>query len=629
MRIITLLILAALAALAATANADDWPQWRGPTHNGVTTESANHPAGWPPQRLWSKRIGPGCTSPIIVAGKLYVTAWDGPADYRRNPAGSDSLYGFDAASGRQLWRVNYPSRYQGRHRTGDERMYGGPSATPTFDTATNHIYTLGVDGELTCFDVAAEGQRVWSINLYDQYQSPQRPRASAGHRDFGFTAAPLLHGDQLIVQVGAPGATVVSLDKRTGKQRWRSQYDKPPGHTAGFAPLRIQNRDAFAALMLLDVIIFDDRGRTIATQPWVTDFATNIPTPVAANNRIAVTTGYNMRRMTLFNLDGAALQPQWTARQHAVVGSPVIHDNRVFTISNALEATNLDDGNRIFRGGRFEHGSLIVTGDDRIIAFGRGDVALIDATADNYRELSRLDNVVPGTCYPHPALSDGLLAVKDKDGALVCLSIRPGETQPAPPPVKGNVVWEWPSDVRLKPRGKAQVDNNIMRLDGGALIAENASDALLEACRATNQLTLAVRFTSTSLDQRGPARIASFSADPYQRNFTLGQEGNQLILRLRTTGTDDNGMNPQTTLARIDAGREYNLTLTYAPGRLHCVLDGKVVCDTDSVTGDFSNWSPQHLLFGDEYEGSRPWRGTIRNVTIRNDVAVAPSLHRR
>lgn len=604
---------------------DDWPQWRGPTHNGISAESSNHPAGWPPKRLWSRSVGHGCTSPIIVDGKLYVTGWTGRPDWRNNPRGEDSLYCFDAASGQQLWRTTYPSRYQGRHRTGDERQYGGPSATPTYDTKTNLLYTLGIDGDLICWNANAKGERVWETNLYDTYQSRQRPPSSKGQRDFGFTAAPLLVGDQLIVQVGAPGATFIAFDKRTGKEKWQSQYSRPAGHTAGIVPLRVAGQPALASLALFDVVVFDHTGRTLATAPWVTDFSTNIPTPAAHDNLLAVTTGYNQRKTALFRIGEKALAEVWTARQHAAVGSPVMYKDRVFTVGNPLEATRQDTGERIFRGGRFDHGSVLITAaDHRAITFGRGSVVLVDAMANDYQELSRLDNIVRGTCYPHPALADGLLAVKDKDGSLVCLSIRthtdePEKPKPIAAPVVGKTIFTWPTDAPLTPRGSARTEGNVMHLDGGALIAGAAIDsALLAACRATGELTLEARFTTASLDQRGPARIISFSADAYKRNFTLGQEGDQLILRLRTTHTDDNGMNPQTVLARLAVGRSHHVRITYRDGSLRCTLDSKEVSNSDKVRGDFSNWEAHHLIFGDEWQDARPWRGTIEQITLHS-----------
>jgi len=57
---VTLGLVLLLAAGAAAAEPGDWPQWRGPAHDGVSAEASNWPTGWPPQRLWSADVGAGC-----------------------------------------------------------------------------------------------------------------------------------------------------------------------------------------------------------------------------------------------------------------------------------------------------------------------------------------------------------------------------------------------------------------------------------------------------------------------------------------------------------------------------------------------------------------------------------------
>lgn len=68
-----------------------------------------------------------------------------------------------------------------------------------------------------------------------------------------------------------------------------------------------------------------------------------------------------------------------------------------------------------------------MTGDDKLVVFGSGDLGLVDASPkkNKYRELTRVTGVVGGTCYPHLALADGIPAAKNKEGDVVCLSVRP------------------------------------------------------------------------------------------------------------------------------------------------------------------------------------------------------------
>lgn len=150
-----------------------------------------------------------------------------------------------------------------------------------------------------------------------------------------------------------------------------------------------------------------------------------------------------------------------------------------------------------------------------------------------------------------------------------------------------------------------------MQLAGGSVVAHGLEEQLLRACRRTNELTIAVRLVSANTTQGGPARIVSFSSDPYHRNVTLGQEKDRYVLRLRTPQTGENGSNPQTTLCAVQAGTAQSLVITYRPGRLACFVDGDAVLVSDRVRGDFGNWSPQHFVLGDEWSGERDWAGTL------------------
>jgi len=155
-----------------------------------------------------------------------------------------------------------------------------------------------------------------------------------------------------------------------------------------------------------------------------------------------------------------------------------------------------------------------------------------------------------------------------------------------------------------------------MVLGRGAMLAQDADKSLLDACKAANALSVEALITPADTRQTGPARIISFSQDGYNRNFTLCQERDALVLRLRTTRTGVNGMKPQTELCKLRAGGEHHVIVTYRPGRLTCYLNGKRAIQTGRVRGDFSTWVPMHLLFGDEWKDRRCWSGRLRGIAI-------------
>jgi hypothetical protein len=169
----------------------------------------------------------------------------------------------------------------------------------------------------------------------------------------------------------------------------------------------------------------------------------------------------------------------------------------------------------------------------------------------------------------------------------------------------------------IKRRHAARFDHNsALVLDGGACLALDADQRLLEACKASNELTIEATIKPANVTQGGPARIVTFSTDPTHRDFTLGQEKDHLILRLRTPQTGENGVSPELSLCAVKAGRTVHVAITYAEGRVVCYLDGEQVEESRAIHGNFSNWSTQHLLFGDEWSGERDWSGTLEGVAI-------------
>jgi len=676
--------------LCAAAGGADWPQWRGPNRDGVVRESSGHPGGWPPVKLWETRVGVGCTAPIIVGGRLYVMGWSG-----RGSRGTDTLFCFDAVGGKELWRQSYPCRYQGRLRTGDTGAYGGPSSTPTFDEQTGRLYTLSVDGDLRCWDTKARGRLVWAINFHERYRIRQRESVGGGRRDYGHTSSPLLYGDLVIAEVGSEEGTVMAFEKRSGRRRWASALKGPAGHTAGPVPMKVQGVDCLADLLIDGVVVMridrGQEGRTVARYPRKTDFACNIPTPATVDGGVVLTSEYNQSNSQRIEVTLAGARRKWTSRSHALVCTPVIHRGRIYLADGPLQCLDLATGRQRWRGGSFGHASCIVTSDEKVIVWGKGKLLLAEARPKDgrYRELSRVEGICRGTCYPHVCLSDGLICCKDRTGHTVVLSVRPGDrgavattrkptrpkTAPKPPlrpagrvPPRSEtdklhdapapkMTGAWPGnrdaavflwentkgpnrltdargkvilDCRVRPRGKAKFGaGGEMDLAGGAMLAEGVDEPLLVACRQSHQLGIEARITPANLRQGGPARILSFSTDGWHRNFTLAQERDRLVIRLRTPKTGENGMNPETTLCRLRAGKNHHVIVSYSPGRLVCYLEGKRVLDTNAVRGDFRNWSAQHLLFGDEWADRREWAGQLDGVAIHSRVIGAKEAAER
>lgn len=157
-----------------------------------------------------------------------------------------------------------------------------------------------------------------------------------------------------------------------------------------------------------------------------------------------------------------------------------------------------------------------------------------------------------------------------------------------------------------------------MELKNGAFTVpdDDVNRICTDIARKENQFAFELEFRADNPQAAGPARIISFSNGTGSRNWTLGQEKEQLILRLRTTNTGENGTSPEIKLGTITPGQPYHIIVSYQPGILVWSLNGEI-SQTAEITGDLTNWSYDNkLIFGDEWGGERKWTGNIRNVTL-------------
>ncbi|GEM_PF-4401414 len=175
-------------------------------------------------------------------------------------------------------------------------------------------------------------------------------------------------------------------------------------------------------------------------------------------------------------------------------------------------------------------------------------------------------------------------------------------------------------------RGHVQVlRDGGLAFQGGSLTFPKVGSMMGEVFRKTEAFTLVAGIESYSETQQGPARIVSLSDGTGARNFTLGQNGGDLVLRVRTPRTGGNGSNPQVTLAPLPK-KPFHLAVTVDSDGIKVYIDGKQVAHPTTVKADFSNWEEMTFLFGNETSDDRPWKGALRGVSLYASVLSAPDL---
>jgi len=392
---------AVLAVGAQKAFADDWPQWRGPNLNGISKET-NWSTSWPtegPKQLWKAAVGIGFSSVAVAQGRVFTLG---------NKDETDTVFAFDAESGKQLWKHSYPCPL-------DPIYYeGGPGSTPTVDG--NNVYTLSKRGHALCFDTAT-GKVLWQKNLMEELGA-QKPR-------WGFAGSPLIEQDHIILNVGAAGT---ALEKTTGRVLWRSDTN-----ATGYAtpiPYSVDGeRDVaiFSSKALVGVRVRD--GRQQWRFPWEERWDLNAADPLLIGDRLFVSSfGRGCALLRLTPSGPSVLWENKNLAHHFNCGVYLngfiygIHGN-TDQPERDLRCIDATTGGLKWKQTGFGLGSLLAADGKLIVLSDRGELAVAPAGPAGFKPVARAQ-VLGGKCWTVPVLANGRLYCRNAEGTLVCLDVR-------------------------------------------------------------------------------------------------------------------------------------------------------------------------------------------------------------
>lgn len=400
--------IAAMLVIAVStqllAHAGDWPRWRGPDLNGISHET-NWTTDWPadgPKELWRAEVGIGFSSLSLADNRLFTLG---------NTNGTDTVWCFDAASGKLLWRHDYPCSLDA------EYYEGGPGSTPSVDAG--HVFTLSKRGDLFCLE-ATTGTVVWGKNIALE--------VGAGKPRWGFAGSPLVESDRLILNVGAAGTAVAKAD---GHVLWKSGtnfagYATPvPLTLAGQRSALLFARDTLVAVRIND-------GSSQWSVPWKTRWNINATDPIVSNDRVFISSFD--RGAGLLHLRGS--EPPtigWTNLSMANhINSCVLLDGHLYGIDGNTDAppkdlrcVDLATGTVKWTYQGFGLGSLLAAGDKLIVLSDKGELVVAKASAQEFKPLAQAQ-VLGGKCWTVPVLANGRLYCRNARGTLVCVSLAPG-----------------------------------------------------------------------------------------------------------------------------------------------------------------------------------------------------------
>lgn len=385
----------------------DWPQFRGPNRDGVV-RGVTIPKDWAPEKpLWKRPVGLGWSS-FAIAGDCAFT--------QEQRGDFETVVCYAAQTGEPLWVHKNKAKFS-------EPLGGiGPRATPTFGDGL--LYALGATGILDCLE-ARTGQLLWTRNILKD--------AKAQNLQWGMAGSPLIYGDWVIVSPGGSDqSSLVAYDKHSGQRVWggggsRASYSSPLVH-------RVQGED--------QILIFNGEG-LFAHRPadgavlWQYEYTNmpkiNVAQPLplsdadlpslgensgAEMSRILLSTGY-AKGSVLLDLDFSpkgewSVKPAWHSRRlKPKFNNLVTKDGYAYGADEGiLTCIDLQNGRKKWKDGRYGYGQLLLVENLLLILAESGDIVLVEANPEEFREVSRI-RALKGKSWSHPAIGNGLLLVRN------------------------------------------------------------------------------------------------------------------------------------------------------------------------------------------------------------------------
>ena len=403
-------LICAFALLSVTAGNTtpeaEWPQWRGPLRNGLSTETGLLKQ-WPangPAVAWSiTNLGEGYGSLAIKADRLYV----------QGTKGSESaVFCLNRADGKTIWSVSLGPKV-------DESRGNGPRGTPTLEG--DRLYVLTENGDLACLR-ERDGSRVWGKNILKEY--------GGSNPKWLISESPLVDGNRLIVSPGGGGAGIVALDKMTGAEIWRAkELSDPPGYASCIVAdvSGVRSYINFTAGAAVGVRASD--GKLMWRYTNVANRVANCTTPIFADNKVffssAYDTGGALLNLTAQNGEVKAQEAYFTRDMMNHHGGMVLVDGYLYGFSNSvLTCIEFNTGKMMWRERSVGKGSITYA-DGMLYLLGEKQlVGLAEANPKAYVEKGRFPITDHGRdSWAHPVVLGGKLYIRNQN-ELTCYDVK-------------------------------------------------------------------------------------------------------------------------------------------------------------------------------------------------------------
>jgi outer membrane protein assembly factor BamB len=414
--------LAAFILLASiTALGSDWPQFRGPSRDNISTETGLY-RSWPaggPKVLWKTSVAEGYAGAAIRNDRMYINDYD-------TQKKEHLIRCLSMIDGKEIWRWSYQVEIRVNH--------GITRTVPAIGQKFG--FFLDPKCRFHAFDLTT-GKIAWQKNLVQDYKATI-PQWYAGQN-------PLLDGDRVVLATGGD-ALVVAFDQATGKEVWRSPNPaKDLMSHSSLMPATIAGVKQYVYMTPNKVVgIAAADGQILWNIPFMTKMAA-CPSPVAiGDGRIFITSGYEAGSMMIQVQKGASgftaqkLYGLTSAQFNSEVHTPILYQNHLFAVGSKTKGrfscVGLDGkvvwqspavsgdaaATRTFGLGGF----MLADGMFFILDGDTGMLRVIEANIKQYKELASAQILGGEEVWGPMALANGRLVIRD-NSQMFCLQVGP------------------------------------------------------------------------------------------------------------------------------------------------------------------------------------------------------------
>jgi outer membrane protein assembly factor BamB len=387
--------------------AEDWPQFLGPTRNGVYA-GTNFNLRWPkegPAVVWQMKVGEGFAAPVIADERLVIF---------HRVGNKERLDCVEARTGKPVWNFEYGTDYRDDFSRGD-----GPRATPAI--ADGRVFAFGPGGVLTCVSFT-NGANLWSVDTQKEFG------ASKGF--FGMACSPLVEGRAALMNLGGKGAGIVAFDAASGKVLWKTGTDEA-SYSSPVCTAINGKRYALFLTRKFFTALDPATGKVVFEYPWQPsiDASVSAATPLAIDDLVFISASYGA---------GAAVLKIKASRPDKVwSGDDILSNHYATSVHHAgflygfdgrqeqgcnLRCVELKTGKVRWSQDRFGAGTVTLASDQLLILTEKGELICAAASPSEFKPTSRAQ-ILPYGVRAYPAIADGLFYARSGE-KLVCLDLR-------------------------------------------------------------------------------------------------------------------------------------------------------------------------------------------------------------